>query len=85
MADLPCKTLPADVSPAHPDYRHLLPAEIGDVEPRERRPAYGWHIMPEWGDPLALPHVVGGKSEPLIAVKIVTGPTIKPSEWWRHG
>lgn len=85
MADLSCKTLPDGVSPAHPDYRHLLPAEIGDVPQREDGPRGSYKIMPEWGDPLALPHVVGGKSEPLISVKIVTGPTIKPNEWWRHG
>lgn len=42
MIEFHIKTLPDGVSPIHPDYRHLLPAEVGDVMP--------WKVI-ESGDP----------------------------------
>jgi hypothetical protein len=52
--------LPDGVSPKHPDYRHhLLPAEIGDVEPDKRERGMHWLILPKWGDRRALDYVVG--------------------------
>jgi len=61
MMDFTTKTLPAGFSPKHPDYRHLLPAEIGDVEPLapKDRPPSRYMVVSEWGDCRALDYVVG--------------------------